>query len=447
MKKICMVLFLASGFALEGQVVVTDTVHYFANKQYFRTGMPLTGFPYYKAPAATSTLVTYVGNVFENDEAIDIMGMQACIIRQKGSTQYNLSVPVSMYLCNVNPLSGLPVLPPVDSVNIALMLPSDTVPLRQQGTLTQVRRMNGKYAILFRNMSTRSGDTIRLLRTAGMTATSTAAPALKMSDGCGVITYSGQVVKATNFAAIGFGPGTDYEFALAPIVQYTLQASQVKPMDTLCTHQQVNFINTSSSRISSRFYNLIEFRRTWDQNPPFQPTGYPFPADKGGVAWHFTPEDGTNYYLTPGSNILVFQTDSAHKKKSIPSEDSITCFTGNKFKTNLYGMKLQGGAHLFNHDEEFNLYTSFCGKDGVGLNEQLKQGISIYPQPATGKVSLDGVPAGTELKLYNIAGQMVWSGYTASTGELSLEGMAPGLYLLRIGLQDSQPTLRIMKID
>src|SRR3954469_5445683 len=84
-------------------LVVQDTIHYYFNKYYFKTATPLDSFPYYKSPAATVTVITHMGSYFENNDTLDIKGLQAYASRNPGALPI---VPVHLYLCAVNPTTG-----------------------------------------------------------------------------------------------------------------------------------------------------------------------------------------------------------------------------------------------------------------------------------------------------------------------------------------------------
>jgi hypothetical protein len=439
----------------QAQTVVGDTVHYYFNKYYFKTGDTLQQFKEYYSPAATGTAISHVGCIFDNSEPLEITGINAFLRRHpKTATSSLLPIKVGLYLCNVG-VNNLPLLPPIDSVRIDLFGSTPTN-VAVGGQLTQTNVVTGRYAILFRNLSTKQGDTIMIRRTSGMTFTSTADPKLKCSDSYGVLRFNTQFYSATNYPAPGFGYGTDFEFCLAPIVQYTVSASQIKFADTnpddtiICTHQQVKFVNTSTARISSRFYNLIEFRYYWDKNPPFASNAipkHPLPADKRAIAWHFLPEDDKNFYLPDNSNTLIFQTDSAWKTDWDPDVDSITCFPGNQFRVNLYGMNARGGVQKFNHDEEFVVCTRFCNGDNVGVSEHnALSHIAVYPNPTNGSVTIDRLVGRVNIELYSMTGQLIRrSNAEQESVNVDISGLAPGTYMLRVGNDQGSRSIRVLK--
>jgi hypothetical protein len=433
--------------------VITDTIHYYYNKYYFKSGFPAKGFPRYKAAASTGTAVSHVGNKFENSEPLDVLGLEGFLKRHpKTATESVKPIVVRLYLADIDAGSGKPKLPPIDSVTINMM-PStpDTIP--QGGNFVTVRRVNGPYAVLFRNMSLREGDTIFVLRTNGMTATAQCLPYEKHSDSYGYARFKGVFEAVTNYTLPGFGKGTDYEFALAPRVQYTLNASNSSPFDandsTICTHEQVTFTSNASSRISDRFYNFIEFNTRFNVGPPFNGNAtqqFKIPDEKRGIGWHFYSEDDKNYYLTPGTNKLVFNTDSAWKSQLDNSVDSVTCYVGNWYHAKVYGMNAGGGGLKFFCEQFFNYCTEYCNGDRAGLTESPLNHVSVFPNPATGAVKLRGLHGDVNVSVYSMTGQLMLSKRTtAESTEIDIGTLPAGNYLMRVSNAGDSRTLKILK--
>src|SRR5262249_21421707 len=128
-------------------------------------------------------------------------------------------------------------------------------------TVTLVARtMTTDFAVLARNVSGKSGDYIKMFRTPCATATNVNVPfAQKYADeDYGYIMYNRKFYTTKNFDHPAFGIGTNYEFMVAPRVEYYLQASQILPQgvvadtdlvtvpDTQCTRTPYVFTNTSS---------------------------------------------------------------------------------------------------------------------------------------------------------------------------------------------------------
>ncbi len=64
-----------------------------------------------------------------------------------------------------------------------------------------------------------------------------------------------------------------------------------------------------------------------------------------------------------------------------------------------------------------------------GVNETTEIVITIWPNPASGLVSIEGVKA-SEMQVYNAFGQLVKT--VRGTNEVDLSGFVEGIYLLRI---------------
>jgi hypothetical protein len=439
--------------------VITDTIHYYYNKYHFKTGTPFSSFARYYAAAATGTAVTHVGNKFENDEALDVVGLEAFLQRHpKTATQSNVEVKVGLYLCELES-NGKPKLPPLDSVRFG-MLPSTPSNVAQGGNFPGgPRRVNGPYAVIFRNMSTRSGDTIFVYRTSSMTWSANAIGAQKCSDGNGFVRHIGNFHATANFTTAGFGQGTDYEFLLAPRVQYTVHAGhitpgEVNPDDTLIeTWEKVTYTNTASPRLKSRFYNFIEFNTYWNKMPDFHPNTlqqFAFPDEKHAISWHFYSEDDKNYYLPQGSDLLVFFTDSA--RKSIvydPGEDSATQYVGNFYHAKLWGMGFGLNRQKFFCRQYFNYWTKFRPGDNVGLNEESALShVMAYPNPASGNIKLKGIEGTVNLEVYNMSGQLLQKKViTSPTSNIDVSTLPAGNYLLRISNDSDARTLKILKAN
>src|SRR6218665_1479706 len=216
--------------------VINDTLRYFQWKQWYilPNWTTSTVTPIFKSNAAvvTNTGLTHVGSIFKNKTKVEISGLEALCRRPAVSVTLigQGGPPLRLYLCNVD-ANGLPVFPPIDSVQAGVV--SNTAFQYGQkvgGSLTAVRTMTNDFAVLIRNVSGKDGDTVFVLRTSGHTATSTAAPTPwhRFGDGYGVVRNAGTFYKTTNYNHPLFGQGTDYEFMVAPMVQYTLETSQIE---------------------------------------------------------------------------------------------------------------------------------------------------------------------------------------------------------------------------
>jgi hypothetical protein len=85
--------------------------------------------------------------------------------------------------------------------------------------------------------------------------------------------------------------------------------------------------------------------------------------------------------------------------------------------------------------------ASFCDIVDVNENVNFSNGLSIYPNPATNVVRIEGLMNGTTWELFDAAGRQVFRGVSdGSTLDLDISAFARGLYTLKGG---SAQTVRI----
>src|SRR5207253_635841 len=95
------------------------------------------------------------------------------------------------------------------------------------GTLMHGPRViNSDFYVLMKNGSTIAGDTVRLYRTDSKAMNWPAPWTEKYSDNYGVVRFGGKFYTSENYdKSPGFGVGSNYEFLVAPIVQYEIWAA------------------------------------------------------------------------------------------------------------------------------------------------------------------------------------------------------------------------------
>ncbi|MCC6372694.1 MAG: T9SS type A sorting domain-containing protein [Bacteroidia bacterium] len=432
---------------------VTDTLHYYFNKFYFKSGSAqgAGSVPVIKLAASTVTGVTHVGVIYENcGDSMDINGIEGIVAKTTRTSQQ--SIKVRMYLCGLNS-SRMPVLPPIDSTP-DITIGTNILNMVGGNLVHGPKRIAGDFAICFRNMSTISGDTIVLGRTASRTYT--AWPnytwSQKYSDGNGVMRFSGTFRSVTNFTASGLGVGTDYEFMLAPRVTYTIQASQAMPQpvidsQTLCTSTAYNFTNTSSCRISNRMYNLIEFYNYWNQ-PGSYLANWPaggWPVDSS-FTWKFDNEDnlatgGRIFLHKYNNNVVGFQSDSVINP---------ICTDQNFFRMRHRTSGLYGRGTMYSANQQFTICLDYCNNDAVGLNDVTNySSLNVFPNPAneTGIININGLIGENTINVYDMLGQLI-STETTSTAKttIDLSHQAKGNYLVRINNDSNMSkTVKLIK--
>jgi hypothetical protein len=446
--------------AASNTLLVKDTLHYYLNKYYFKTATTqLSNFPTFTSAAATVTNVTHCGSRFDvpAGETVTVTGLEAYAKRVPNGVL--LFVPIHIMLCHLD-AAGMPILPPIDSVEVKVT--GDDVLTKIGGDLHSARTMTTDFAILFRNMSTNSGDYARLMRTAGSTQTNVAAdPATKCSDtengkDYGFVRFDTVFYSTRDFTlAPGFGIGTQYEFVVAPRVEYNVQASQITPTfvvtqndtltvpDTLCTRTEMVFTNTSSKFFEHRMYNLNQFYRKWNLYSAF-PTSVAnaFESDSS-ITWHF---DFYDIPSKPDSRVFLPYVNN-HTISAITDLSYYPdCFDANEFRARLKPMGALGKVPQLVFNQVFKVCFNYCNGDTVGINAVEKgDGLIIYPNPTgNGKVFVSGLSGKNTLFVYNLLGQLIQKEYSESSLiQIDLLKQPSGTYLIKIISESGQT--RILK--
>jgi hypothetical protein len=69
----------------------------------------------------------------------------------------------------------------------------------------------------------------------------------------------------------------------------------------------------------------------------------------------------------------------------------------------------------------------------------------VFPNPSSTAFNIISVPE-SEVTIYSIDGKLMSESTTDETGYLNIENLNPGIFLLKIQLNDTEMTLRIEKI-
>lgn len=435
--------------------VVTDTLSYYFNKQYFKNPSPLgVGFPFHKSPSATNTAVTHVGSVFLNtDTALRISGLEGRMAYQNNSAAQQ--IPVRLYLCNVD-ANLKPVFPPIDSVYKLVGNAQDHAfspsgyPV--SGTFTNSsgpvsHKVPGNFAILMRNLSPIAGDTVRLYRTNGRVPGS---PGYNnntaIGEGFGVVRYAGNFYSTKNFTlSNSFGMGTDYEFCVSPIVTFSLYADHIvpakvnsDPADSVMCWEPLTFTNTSSPHWTNRFFNLTEFQRHFVPFVNTPPGGF---SPDAPISWYFDDED-IDYPLLRPNIILAIGATTATKYY-----DTAGCFTSCSMRARYRKMTAGGTGEIIQANIEFSVCVAYIGGcEYVGMTENELDQVKLYPNPsADGKCMISGLNGTNTIQIYDVLGSLVAT--LVSREEkvtVDLLDKPGGTYLIRVS--DENQRHRNMKL-
>jgi hypothetical protein len=446
--------------------VVPDTLHYFLNKYYFKTGnSDLKTYPNFRTDAtatAASTAITYCGSKFEvpAGDTVFVTGLEG--YAAKSGSAANLNIPLRLYLFHVDPVSGLPVMPPIDSVQTGVPGASVNSPSLVGGNFTSTttaaaRTMTNTFAVMIRNMSGVAGDYVHFLRTSGATDENKSVhPEDYHGEGYGIVRFNGQFYSTKNFSmASGFGQGTDYEFMVAPRVSYTLQASHKLPYpailsdsqdtpDTVCTRSLMTFTNTSSPFYEHRQYNLYQFYRKWNLYYPFPQSVLGAFSQDSSITWDFQfyePE-------MPDTRVALPYVNSGTVSAITGMSYYPDCFSVNQFRARLKKMAALGKGGRLAFSEDFKLCLKFCNGDAVGVsshspNSQLK----IFPNPAIhGRTQISGMEGTNTVEVYDILGQLISKEIISERSyEIDLSERPKGTYLVKV-TGASGHDVKVMKI-
>jgi hypothetical protein len=424
--------------------LITDTLHYYLNKYYFKTNTTdIKLFPYFKSPAATvatATRVTHMGSRFNNPDTVVVTGLEAWVA--KAPATISSKIKVHLFLCNLTS-AGTPSLPAIDSIVGEVGFSSVITPTLLGGNFTSTvagfagYKMTGDFAVLVRNMSTIEGDTVKVLRTAGKTFTNATAPmSEKCSDGgYSFVRFNGNFYKTTDYnLTAGFGAGTDYEFLVAPRVKYNLYAGQIVPQSIadsvdMCTRTPYTFTNASSPYYLHRQYNLIEFYRKWNLYAAFlanPPGGW---TPDSSLTWFFEYDDNAEPARDPRKFLKLTET-------TITSESDLPgCFSSNSLRARLRKMTPFGAGVTLFYNQDFTICQHYCNGDTVGIrNNGTLADLKVYPNPAVnGKATVSGLTGKTSITVFNMIGQEVQNIVTESQSTIiDLQNQPKGTYIIKI---------------
>lgn len=451
--------FGANAQTVSTPTVITDTLHYYLNKYYFKTNTTdIKLFPYFKSPAATvatATRVTHMGSRFDVPDTVIVTGLEGWVSR--GPSTISQTIKVHLFLCSLDG-NKMPILPPIDSIVSQVGFSSVANPTIIGGNFTATvggsvvpasHTLTSDFAVLVRNMSTIEGDTIKVFRTAGKTFTNALAlPEEKCSDGgYSYVRFNGDFYRTTDYNINpGFGVGTDYEFMLAPRVKYNLYAGQNPPAqvtnsDVICAHTQLTFQNISSPFYMHRQYNLLEFYRKWNLHAPFPGTPPGGWTADSSITWFFEFNDN----LTPPMDPRMFLKQNETSVTVESGEKG--CFTSNSFRARLRLMMAFGTGPTNYYNEDFTVCWKFCNGDttGIAYYDPLEH-LQVYPNPAvSGKATVTGLTGKNMISVYNMLGQEVIKITTdAPTAVIDLNAQPKGIYIVRI--KDSADRQKMVKL-
>jgi hypothetical protein len=298
------------------------------------------------------------------------------------------------------------------------------------------KTVTGDFAVLIRCTSLQEGDSVFVFRTSGHHANSANPnPLLKFGEGRGVIRNQGQFSKTTDYNHPYFGPGTDYEFCVAPRVKYDLEISQIENnvQYGACCFQAFTNTNTSTSAWTNPQFNFNEF---YFHLQPFNNL-FPSGTFTNSLIWNIGDGSPDTYPL-PGTDLVPLGAFGGDCNKFY--EGTII----GDFK------KMAPETPVTSHTAQITFTSSTVWCYGDTLGSSIKEitnlsHVKVYPNPTVDKVIVSGLIGKNTITLYNMFGQQVFIQQADKTEiSVDLSRFAIGNYLLRIA--DANNDTRVVKL-
>ena len=168
-----------------------------------------------------------------------------------------------------------------------------------------------------------------------------------------------------------------------------------------------------------------------------------YSASEGGqicVLRYNTTTNQTEWVRTAGTLLGALQANS--RLGTVPTSAALDP-TGNVYVAGTYYGPAQFGAITTGGTSgRYNIYLAKLDQTVLAAKAATPgKAWSVFPNPASGSVRLDGLPTGTTVRVLDALGRPVRRTQAPS---LELSGLAPGLYLLQaIGTPETYKTLRL----
>lgn len=239
------------------------------------------------------------------------------------------------------------------------------------------------------------------------------------------------LVTETNFSASGLNPNTYYMVRVRPLCSGAISASRNQIFATTNTNL-CNYPFTDTGGASGNYTDMESWVRT------MMPTG---PGLKVRVTFaSFNLETDYDYlYIYNGPDQYNFDlTNGGLTGTTLPSSTyTSTAFDGS-LTFRFYSDQAVNRAG-------WNATISCTGTLGEVSNDFLD--FSYYPNPTSGKVSISSKDAITEIKVFNIQGQLLWSQKgNELTSDVDISKFATGTYFFQLKFNDKQANFKVLKM-
>lgn len=153
----------------------------------------------------------------------------------------------------------------------------------------------------------------------------------------------------------------------------------------------------------------------------------------------------SNYDWTPQFPMRLYyctQDEQVNYQNALTAASTMTSNGANNTKAINKGARDHGGCVLPSISGAAGFFDSLstsCGRNQIGLINRVLAGITLYPNPATDYLSLEGLPANENIEglIFNSTGQLQLSFKANNKKEINVAQLKPGVYtlLLRTGRQ------------
>lgn len=146
----------------------------------------------------------------------------------------------------------------------------------------------------------------------------------------------------------------------------------------------------------------------------------------------------SNYDWTPQFPMRLYyctQDEQVNFLNALTAESTMTNNGATNVKAINRGALTHGGCVLPSIRGAAGFFDSLstsCGRNQIGLIERVLAGITLYPNPATDYLSLEGLPANENIEglIFNHTGQLMMSFNAHNQKEISVAELKPGVYVL-----------------
>lgn len=172
--------------------------------------------------------------------------------------------------------------------------------------------------------------------------------------------------------------------------------------------------------------------------------------------------DITAFYIMDGTEKIpaVIDEDEKTIKFTLPAgadKQNVKCyFVTNGINVTINGVKQVRGetvndftnSLIYEVQSGEGVYKNYTVSRNIGTATDVPQpsvNVRIYPNPATNKLYLEGLPSGASIAVYSMEGRLMMQRSCHEAPELLIDNLTPGLYLLKISSKEGDLNFKFTK--